>query len=553
MNDLHKSKPFVWGLFILFCVLWFYMLGRTLIPSDEGRYAEMAREMAITGDWITPRLNGLKYFEKPPLQIWMNALTFKTFGLGEWQARLWTGLCGLLGILLTALAGCKLYGPRIGFAAGLVLASSFLWAALGHINTLDMGLSGMMTLTLAALLIAQRDDATLRERRNWMVACWAGMAFAVLSKGPVAIAVPGAVLVLYTLISRDWSIWKRLHLGMGLALFFAMTVPWFLLVSIRNPDFPYFLFIHENFQRFTSKVHHRVGPWYYFIPILLLGILPWLGVFFQSLWIAGKERPSGFQPKKMLMIWAGFIFFFFSISGSKLPSYILPIFPALALLIAIYLESASRTAIAITAGLMATIGTAGLLLSSRIPRLTDEPLEVANFHAAEPWAIAAAALALAGALVVLWWVKQRRDNLQQLATLALAITGFIAGQLLIAGTEPHGRSRAGLALVPAIQAELTPDMKLYAVGMYDQTLPYYLQRTMTLVEHADEMEFGVGQEPQLWIPTMAQWMDVWARGPKAIAITRPEIYSDLAKNLGVHMRVIARDAKRVVITNDIHK
>src|SRR3954463_8348692 len=113
MKQLHTSKPFVWAIFIGFCLVWFYMLGaRTLVPTDEGRYAEMAREMVATGDWITPRLNGIKYFEKPPLQNWMNALTFKAFGLGEWQARLWTGLCGLLGIVLVAYAGTHLFNPR---------------------------------------------------------------------------------------------------------------------------------------------------------------------------------------------------------------------------------------------------------------------------------------------------------------------------------------------------------------------------------------------------------------------------------------------------------
>src|SRR5947209_16200313 len=116
MRELHKSKSFVWILFLLFCIIWCYMLGaRTLVPTDEGRYAEMAREMVATNDWITPRLNGIKYFEKPPLQIWMTAAAFEVFGLGEWQARLWTGVCGFIGILLTAYAGRRVFGGRVGF------------------------------------------------------------------------------------------------------------------------------------------------------------------------------------------------------------------------------------------------------------------------------------------------------------------------------------------------------------------------------------------------------------------------------------------------------
>jgi len=116
-----------------------------------------------------------------------------------------------------------------------------------------MGLAGMMTISLCGLLLAQRNDASRSEQRNWMLACWAGMALAVLSKGLIGIVLPGAVLVLYTLLSRDWAIWKRLHLVKGLILFFAITTPWFVLVSLKNPEFPQFFFIHEHFQRFTSK------------------------------------------------------------------------------------------------------------------------------------------------------------------------------------------------------------------------------------------------------------------------------------------------------------
>ena len=216
VRELHASKVAMWTLFGCFIIVTLYALGiRTLVPPDEGRYAEMAREMFASGDWITTRLNQIKYFEKPPLQTWMNALTFAAFGLGEWQARLWTGLCGIIGVGMTAWAGRKVFGPRVGLYAGLVLASSLFWLASGQINSLDMGLSSMMTLTLASLLIAQRDEATASERRNWMLVCWAGMALAVLAKGLIGLVLPGAVLILYSLFARDWRIWRRLHLLKG--------------------------------------------------------------------------------------------------------------------------------------------------------------------------------------------------------------------------------------------------------------------------------------------------------------------------------------------------
>src|SRR4051812_12974712 len=170
MPDFLRSKPAFYLLVACFILCSLVALDvRTLVPPDEGRYAEMAREMLASGDWITTRLNGIKYFEKPPLQTWMNALSFAAFGLGEWQARLWTGLCGLLGIVLTGYAGRQVFGPRVGFYAALVLGSCFYWVASGQIDSLDMSLSAMMCVALCALLIGQRDGASAAERRNWML------------------------------------------------------------------------------------------------------------------------------------------------------------------------------------------------------------------------------------------------------------------------------------------------------------------------------------------------------------------------------------------------
>ncbi|HZV65653.1 MAG TPA: glycosyltransferase family 39 protein, partial [Telluria sp.] len=275
MNELHRHKSLVWSLLIGFTLVWLAMLGwRTLLPPDEGRYAEMAREMFATGDWITTRLNGIKYFEKPPLQTWMNALSFTLFGLGDWQARLWTGLCGLGGVLLTAYAGVRVFGGRIGFYAALVLGSCFFWVACGQINSLDMGLSGMMTIALCALLIAQRDGATDRERRNWMLLCWAGMALATLSKGLIGFVLPGGVLVVYTLATRDWKLWTRLHLLKGLLLFALVAAPWFVLVGLKNPEQPHFFFIHEHWDRFFLKEHHREQAWWFFFALTFIGMAP---------------------------------------------------------------------------------------------------------------------------------------------------------------------------------------------------------------------------------------------------------------------------------------
>jgi 4-amino-4-deoxy-L-arabinose transferase-like glycosyltransferase len=557
MNELHKSKPLLWSLLLAFTAITLYMLGaRTLVPPDEGRYAEMAREMFASGDWVTMRLNGIKYFEKPPLQTWMNALTFAAFGVGEWQARLWTGLCGLSGVLLTAHAGAKLFGGRVGLYAALVLGSSLFWVAAGQINSLDMSLAAMMTLSLAALLLAQRDGASAPQRRNWMLACWAGMALAVLAKGLIGLVLPGAVLLLYTLAARDWALWGRLHLRLGALLFFAITAPWFVLVALQNPEQPHFFFVHEHFERFLLKTHRREGAWHYFIPLLLAGVMPWLGLLPQSLAAALRRAPGaaaatrGFQPRLLLLVWSAFIFLFFSYSSSKLPGYIVPIFPALALLIALQLETASRRSHTLCAALLALVGAAGLATVPLLVQRSSKPAaELLLLKACEPWVLAAAFVALAGGALALLYARQLRRDM---TVLTLAWAGLLATHLMMAGFEPYGQLRAGVALLPQIRAELQPRTTIYAVGSYEQSLTFYLGRSVTLVDYTDEFGFGLQQQPALAIQDLdafvAQWTGNARAGVRDLAILRADYYAKLQRR-GVPMRVVAQDSRRMVVAN----
>ena len=318
---------------LIYAALWFGTLNyRHLIPSDEGRYAEMAREMLVTGDWVTPRYNGYKYFEKPPLQIWATAATFQLFGIGDWQARLWAALTGFLTILAIGFTGAKIYNARAGWLAAVVLASSPMWVISGHFNSLDMGLSAFLAASLCSLLIAQTAH-TQSSRSHWMWACWIFMALATLSKGVIGAAIPAMVFVIYSISARDWKIWTRLHLFTGTILFLAITAPWFVLVAQRNPEFLEFFFIHEHLQRFTQDAHSRTGPIYYFVPLLLIGLLPWVAQLPGSITQAWQERSKTFSCGWLLSCWFLVIFAFFSVSQSKLPGYIIPVFPALALLI----------------------------------------------------------------------------------------------------------------------------------------------------------------------------------------------------------------------------
>jgi len=559
MSDTHDqalfSRTTLWLLVLLLALLWFAQLDlRHLVPSDEGRYAEMAREMLHTGDWITPRYNGYKYFEKPPLQTWFNAITFACFGLGDWQARLYTALTGFFGILLVGYTGRRVFGGQAGLFAAVALAATPYWSLLGHFNTLDMGLSFMMELSLCALLLAQRPHLDRSTERNWMWVCWAAMALAVLSKGLIGIVLPGAVLVLYTLIARDWALWKRLHLISGLLLFLLIAAPWFVLVDRRNPEFFDFFFINEHFRRFLTPSHHRTGPLFYFVPVLLVGFLPWLTMAWGSVRTALQQtRPAHrFAPGILLLIWAAFIFFFFSISESKLISYILPIAPALALLIGAYLPRLSaaqvqRHLLAYAALLPLAAAATAYLIYGLQPG--DDHTPYSYYAAFGVFALSALALLLIGTLLSLWLNRQAKPHAAGHALTAFGISWMLATTIAGNGHEAFGLHSSGALLVPAVQAELKQlpaDTPFYMVDVLDHTMPFYLRHTMIAVQNPDELDFGVHQEPQKWIPTLTEWKQRWLQEPHAIALMPPELYEKLQAR-HFPMQVIARDERRVIV------
>ena len=473
------TRRFLWVLAALFTLAWFGVLDyRHLVASDEGRYGEIAREMYATGDWVTPRYNGYKYFEKPPLQGWMTALAYTLFGVGEWQSRLWTGITGYFAILATGFTAWKLIGGERGILAGwisaILLASSPMWSVGGHFNTLDMGLSSILSCALFSLMLAQRNGLSITARRNWMWLCWAFMALAVLSKGLIGLVIPGMVLVAYTLTTWDWALWKRLHVFSGLVVFFAIASPWFILVSIKNPEFAHFFFIHEHWDRFTKDTHNRKGHPLYFVPLILVGFIPWLWQLVQGFINAWKDRRgeptvsavSGFRPLWLAGLWAVLIFAFFSKSQSKLPGYIMPIFPAISLLAGLALTSAFERMS--TAGedrswkrQMVYMTILVLIAFVSLPytyQLGNAPYERLEYQEYTLW-IAVALVAALTTMVYAWSAirgfehKDAAHRLRQLmdSLLRVAVAFFILIQIVGLGHDTHGRSISGADLAKAVR------------------------------------------------------------------------------------------------------
>ena len=544
-SALHLGKILL--LPIIYVLLWFGTLNyRHLIPSDEGRYAEMAREMLVTGDWVTPRYNGYKYFEKPPLQVWATAATFQAFGIGDWQARLWTALTGFLTILAIGFTGARIYNPRAGWIAALVLASSPMWVISGHFNSLDMGLSAFLVAALCSLLLAQTSH-NKTSSRNWMWACWVFMALATLSKGLIGAAIPAMVFIAYSISAWDWKIWTRLRLFSGIVIYLLITAPWFVLIAQRNPEFLEFFFIHEHLQRFTQDTHSRTGPIYYFAPLLIIGALPWVLQIPGSIAQAWQERRREFSSGWLLVCWFAIIFTFFSVSHSKLPGYIIPIFPALALLIGSRLDRllGHTNSMALPWKLQtlgfALLGCVGFFFLSEIGKQA-RPDEIEAYAQYVNWVIAAL-IALAGFSLYAAF-QSNRNGLQSIASFASGF--FLCAIIAGTGHETLGRAVSGIDLANRVKTNIPTNVNFYSVRLLDHTMPFYLGRTMIMVEDPDELQFGVNQQPDLWLPTLDAFITRWREDQTAYAMMAPEQYVAL-QAMNLPMQEVDRDSRRVIV------
>ena len=500
------------AVWLLLAVLWFGTLGiRPLYKADESRYGEISREMVASGDWVTPRLNGFKYFEKPPLQYWATAAFFSVLGEKDWVARLWTALIGFAGIALTFGAGNRLFAPPVGAYAAAMLAGSPLYVLLGQVNTLDMSVS----VFLAAGIFAFASGR--------MLLFWAACALAVLSKGLIGIVLPVAAIGLYTLVKWDWSVPRRIRPFAGGALFLVITAPWFIAVSAANAEFAHFFFIQEHFQRFTTQMHHRVHPGWYFVPVLVAGFAPWLVPLGRAIYTAIRTRTD---CELLLWCWVVVVFVFFSASGSKLPPYILPIFPALAVL-------AAR---GITAG---TLKWQAIAL---IPLALGAGLAIWKMGAGGPYAayaewLVAGALSLAACAAAALWLTSRPG----VAVLVLALGGLAATLIAAVGHYTLSDRFSVASTVRALPSVIPDDAAVFALDTYDHTIPWTLKRTVTLVGYRDELGVAVDWDARKFIADLGAFARAWNAAPQAWAFVGAGTDVErLSKELGTPMREVAR-------------
>jgi 4-amino-4-deoxy-L-arabinose transferase-like glycosyltransferase len=522
-----------WVFWLVLALAWFATMGwRPMLEPDEGRYAEIPREMHVTGDWVTPRLDGLKYFEKPPLQYWATATMYTLFGVGEWTARFWSCALAFLCLPLTYAFARHLYGgTAAGLAALAALAINPYFAIVGQLNLLDSSLTFFLTAAMFTFLRARAAPAGSSEERRWMLLVALALAFATLTKGIVALVLAGGTLLLHMIVTREVRPLRRWHLPLTIPLYFAVTAPWFFLVSARNPEFPGFFFVHEHFQRFLTDVSDRVEPWWFFLPSILLAVLPWIALIapvVRDLWRRGPRDREASTPW-FILIWCVFTVFFFSISHSKLPTYVLPIMPALAVLLAPRIADARtrvRSAAWIAFGLIAFIGVGLVILGQR----SREDVPYAVFA----WSAIGGSLALLGVM----FAKRRA-----LVPIAASILAF---QALIVSYSSLPPVRTAKWLVNDVRPAIGPQTRLFSVDQYRQSIPPYLGRTLRPVMYRGELEFGIAQDSGHFIETLDQFIAVWLRQSDAVAFVDAPLMKTLDARQ-VPMRVIARDDRTVAV------
>jgi 4-amino-4-deoxy-L-arabinose transferase-like glycosyltransferase len=526
------------GQFIFWFVLallWFLPLNSPhLFDPDEGRYAEIPREMVASGDWVTPRLDAIKYFEKPALQYWTTAAAYKLFGEHAWTVRLWPALTGFFGLLLTWALARRIYDERAGLLAVMVQASALLYIAMSRISTLDMSLGFSLQLAMTALALLVR----LSTAPSWRLPALlgVGVTLAVLTKGLVGILIPAATAVLFMLIHRDWYLPLRARPWWTVGILLLFGAPWFVLASQRNPEFAHFFFVVQHFQRYLSQQgFDRYQPWWFFIAVLAGGFLPWTTFLPGALVTAVRSARAGDRASSFLLIWALFVLVFFSISQSKLIPYIVPMLPAISLLTG---REIARLTPERVAAHLSVVFLLSLAVVLAMLVLWGSPLGASLLARASTASI----IGFLVAFVALTICCARGANLARAGSLISAVSvtalgSMILTQLALVGADYLPRTQRVVDLAQHLRPALTPATRLYCVNEYLQSIPFYLQRTCSLVGYRGELDFGLTQEPWRFIPDLKSFAADWQEESDAMAILRPEDYQQL-ETLGVPMRVI---------------
>lgn len=502
--------PNRWGqralLVAVACLLFFPSLGApSLWDIDEGNNAEAAREMLRADNWITPTFNFKLRVDKPALLYWLQIGSYQLFGIGEFAARLPSALASLLIVLMTWELGRRLFDEAAGLLAGLMLASAILFCGSAHFANPDALLNLCVISTFFCFLQSYLKNS---KAWLWLTGLTTGLGF--LAKGPVALVLPMTVMMAFLLWNRQWRRCLNPHILVAGVLFLLVGVPWYALVgSETKGEFLRGFFLTHNFGRFQGSMEGHGGPIFYHAISLLVGFLPWSVFLAPAVWFAVRDARGlarGAEPEaapreellpqvasRFLLCWMAVFFVFFSLSKTKLPGYILPLYPAVALMTARFLQRWWRGEIKVAGwvmpGSLLTLAGTGLAISVGFlwtggvlpwPRLDGQRLpglEVCAILGILPL------LGAAGG-----WLCLRRKHRLGLVTVA-TVTGIAFTALLAAWLAPAlDAHKAPRSLVQAAGVRrLHQEVRVGCYGWFQPSLVFYCQREVQQLVDEDEV------------------------------------------------------------------
>jgi len=466
-----------WGLLLLTVLTFFFLLGnRALNEPDEGRYSEIGREMAETGDWLVPHLWYLPHLDKPPMTYWLEGASIKLFGQNEWAVRLPLALAAISGVWATFLLGCAMGGRRLGFWSAIVLQSSLLYFVMARQLTTDMYLTQFVAWAMYFFWRGRANaERGTRSAENliWSCAGWLMLALAFLTKGPIALAIPAAAFGALLIYRRNEIRSMRGAIGrlvVGLVIFLAIAAPWFIAVFRTVPDSAHFMVFGQAAGHFLgTTIKNRAGSPFYFFAILFVGLMPWT-VLLGWLWRRAHWRslePRAKEAWLLLSVWVIFTFVLFSFSHAKLPAYILPIFPPLAILLAWRFGDPADLAFTRQYRICAVCA---LLL----PLLLPLALRLAFSVPLSPWLLVQTALVVLVAGIVIG----RSGNWAPARVMAMAAGLALVGYFLTVSELPQFENsfRGNQTMKPlgeALRANYQPGDAIVCWNRLPQGLPFY--------------------------------------------------------------------------------
>jgi 4-amino-4-deoxy-L-arabinose transferase-like glycosyltransferase len=466
-----------WGLPLLTLFTFLFLLGsRSLNEPDEGRYAEIAREMVQTGDWLVPHLWYLPHLDKPPMTYWLVAASMKLFGQNEWAVRLPLALAGISAVWATFLLGCSLGGRRVGIWSAVILQTSVLYFVMARMLTTDIFLTQFLVWAMYFLwrswlgLADPKSEIRGKEFLGWHGAGWVAVALAFLVKGPIALVIPLVAFAVHMVFHRkEIRSIKLLWGGLigGLVVFFALAAPWFLVVFQHVPDSAHYMILGQAAGHLLgTTIKNRTGSPFYFFGILAVGLMPWT-VLLGWLWRRAELAKDG---RLMLSVWAVFTFVLFSCSHAKLPAYILPIFPALAILLALRFFSAESASAPVSKISWRICLACSLILPALFPFL----LEVAFRVEVPEWMQWQTAIFVGGIIVVLLLAQKWGREMVAGTAAGLALLGFfvVTAEIPMFDTTLRGnQTLKPLAL--ELAKNIQPDDAVVCWGQFPEGLPFY--------------------------------------------------------------------------------